>query len=198
MVLTGYSRAMWKLIVNKSWSQKSRVRLPLNVTDDPYPQCSPHICIFWQQWRAGGWRWRADQRTRRTQSTKKKLDSKLHCNKNPIYVFPEKILRGLSPNFRIHVSVSDLYIQRIGPHIFLQQNIGRATKNVETGLRSRNSFSGNICFEFLVFCLCSVQPLTAAIPYFKIAIFVVQDLRSYSTLYLLESKEMGYEMQKIF
>ncbi len=26
---------------------------------------------------------------------------------NPIYVFPEKELRGLSPNFHIHVSVSD-------------------------------------------------------------------------------------------
>jgi hypothetical protein len=26
-------------------------------------------------------------------------------------------LRGLSPNFHIHVSVSDLYIPRIGPHI---------------------------------------------------------------------------------
>jgi hypothetical protein len=35
---------------------------------------------------------------------------------------PEKELRGLSPNFNIHVSVSDLYIPRIGPHIFLQQN----------------------------------------------------------------------------
>ncbi len=42
------------------------------------------------------------------------------CNKNPIYVFPEKELRGLSPNFHIHVSVNDLYIPRIGPHIFLQ------------------------------------------------------------------------------
>ncbi len=30
--------------------------------------------------------------------------------------------RGLSPNFYIHVSVSDLYIHRIRPHIFLQQN----------------------------------------------------------------------------
>ncbi len=28
----------------------------------------------------------------------------------------------LSPNFHIHVFVSDLYILRIGPHIFLQQN----------------------------------------------------------------------------
>jgi hypothetical protein len=28
-----------------------------------------------------------------------------------------EIARGLSPNFHIHVSVSDLYIPRIGPHI---------------------------------------------------------------------------------
>ncbi len=27
-----------------------------------------------------------------------------------IYIFPEKKLRGLSPNFLIHVAVSDLYI----------------------------------------------------------------------------------------
>ncbi len=32
----------------------------------------------------------------------------MHCNENPIYVFPEKEFRGLSPNFHIHVSVSDL------------------------------------------------------------------------------------------
>jgi hypothetical protein len=30
--------------------------------------------------------------------------------------------RGLSPNFHIHVSVSDLYIPRIGFDIWLQQN----------------------------------------------------------------------------
>jgi hypothetical protein len=41
---------------------------------------------------------------------------------NSHYVFPEKKLRGLSPNFHIHVSVSDLNIPRIGPHIFLRQN----------------------------------------------------------------------------
>jgi hypothetical protein len=28
-----------------------------------------------------------------------------HSNENSIYVFPEKELRGLSPNFHIHVSV---------------------------------------------------------------------------------------------
>jgi hypothetical protein len=44
--------------------------------------------------------------------------STVHCNENPIYVFPEKELRGLSPNFHIHVSVRDLYIPMIGPHIF--------------------------------------------------------------------------------
>jgi hypothetical protein len=34
----------------------------------------------------------------------------------------KKELRGLSPDFHIYVSVGDLYISRIGPHIFLQQN----------------------------------------------------------------------------
>jgi hypothetical protein len=39
-----------------------------------------------------------------------------HCNENPIYVFLFWELRGLSPNFHIHVSGSDLYIPRMGPH----------------------------------------------------------------------------------
>ncbi len=43
-------------------------------------------------------------------------------NENPIYVFLFWELHGLSPNFPIHVSVSGLYIPRIGPHIFLHQN----------------------------------------------------------------------------
>jgi hypothetical protein len=43
----------------------------------------------------------------------------MHC----ICVFPEKELRAASvQKFHIHVSVSNLYIPRIGPHIFLQQN----------------------------------------------------------------------------
>jgi hypothetical protein len=33
---------------------------------------------------------------------------------NSKQIFPEKELRGLSPNFYIHVSVSDLYIPTIG------------------------------------------------------------------------------------
>jgi hypothetical protein len=39
----------------------------------------------------------------------------VHCKENPIYVFLFWELRGLSPSFHIHVSVSDLYSPRIGP-----------------------------------------------------------------------------------
>ncbi len=52
------------------------------------------------------------------------LRLRAHFNENSIYVFPEKELRGLSPNFHIHVSVSDLYIPRISPHISCSR-IGR-------------------------------------------------------------------------
>jgi hypothetical protein len=34
-----------------------------------------------------------------------------------MYLFLFWELRGLIPNYHIHVSVSDLYISRIGPHI---------------------------------------------------------------------------------
>ncbi len=46
----------------------------------------------------------------------------MHCKEIWICVFPEKELRGLSPSFHIHVSVSDLYIPTFGPPIVLQQN----------------------------------------------------------------------------
>jgi hypothetical protein len=42
----------------------------------------------------------------------------LHCNGNSVYIFLFWELCGLSPNFHIHVSVGDLYIPRIGPHIY--------------------------------------------------------------------------------
>jgi hypothetical protein len=45
-----------------------------------------------------------------------------HCTENPIYVFPEMKLCGLVPSFYIHVSVSNLYILRIGLSIWMQQN----------------------------------------------------------------------------
>ncbi len=89
----------------------------------------------------------------------------IHCNENPTYVFLFWERRGLSPNFHIHVSVSDLYSPRIGLHIS-SSIIGRSVVGIyksltdawiwKLGLIPRYSFSGNICFNILVFCLCSV------------------------------------------
>ncbi len=53
---------------------------------------------------------------------KKNINWLLQCTENPIYVYPELKLHGLVPNSYIHVSVSDLYIPRIGLPIWLQQN----------------------------------------------------------------------------
>ncbi len=85
-----------------------------------------------------------------------------HCREIWIYVFPKKELRGLSPNFHIHVSVSDLYIPTFGPPIFIQQNKQTDQRNILISHRNMNvligtgkSFPGNICFEFSVLCLCS-------------------------------------------
>ncbi len=49
-------------------------------------------------------------------------DVRLHCTEDHIYIFPEMKLPGLVPISYIHVSVSDLYIPRIGLPIWLQQN----------------------------------------------------------------------------
>jgi hypothetical protein len=38
------------------------------------------------------------------------LIERLHCKEISIFVFPEKELRGLSPNFLIDVFVSDLFL----------------------------------------------------------------------------------------
>ncbi len=46
-----------------------------------------------------------------------------HNNENSKQIFTEKELRGLSPNFYIHVSVSDYYIPMIGLLILLQENM---------------------------------------------------------------------------
>ncbi len=94
-----------------------------------------------------------------------------HCNENPIYVFLFWDLRCLSPNFPIHVFLSDLYIRRIGPHISCSR-IGRSIVGIyksfsdiwmwKLRLWPRNSFSRNICFKFSVLVLCS------ALSYFNI------------------------------
>jgi hypothetical protein len=47
-------------------------------------------------------------------------------------IFPEKEYRGLSPNFHIHTSESDLYIPTIGLPILLEE-IAHRHMNVEIG-----------------------------------------------------------------
>jgi hypothetical protein len=39
-------------------------------------------------------------------------------------IFPEKEYRGLSPNFHIHVSVSELYITKMGLPFLLEEICG--------------------------------------------------------------------------
>ncbi len=51
-----------------------------------------------------------------------------------IYSFSGE-LHSLSHNFHIHVSVSDLYIPRIGPHISLEQNRQTNPGNIWISLR---------------------------------------------------------------
>ncbi len=54
----------------------------------------------------------------------------VHCKENPVYAFLFWELHSLSPNFHIHVSASDLYIPRIGPHISLQKNMQTDPVNI--------------------------------------------------------------------
>jgi hypothetical protein len=89
----------------------------------------------------------------------------IHCNENPIYVFLFWELRGVIPNFHIHVSMSDLYIpsthiscSRIGRSIVgTYKSLTDRHMKVELGLWPRSSFPGNIYFEFSVLVLCSVR-----------------------------------------
>ncbi len=104
----------------------------------------------------------------------------LHCNENPIFVFLFWEKRGLSHNFNIHVSVSNLYSPRIGLHIS-SSRIGRPMVGIneslidawiwKLGLRPRYSFYGSICFEISVFCLCSVAPSRHSILFLQKYIF---------------------------
>jgi hypothetical protein len=56
-----------------------------------------------------------------------------HCKEIRIYIFPEEELHGLSPNFHIHVSVSDLYIPTFGS-LFSWSRIGRPIRGIYKSL----------------------------------------------------------------
>jgi hypothetical protein len=89
-----------------------------------------------------------------------------HCNENPIVYIP------FSGNYAASIPTphscvcGDLYIPRIGPHISCtitgRSIVGIYKSLIDTwmgklGLWPRNSFSGNIYFEFSVLVLCSVM-----------------------------------------
>ncbi len=59
----------------------------------------------------------------------------VQCTENSKYIFPEMKLRGLVPNFYVHVSVSDIYIPMIGTPQTDPGNIYIAHRymNVEVG-----------------------------------------------------------------
>jgi hypothetical protein len=53
-----------------------------------------------------------------------------HNTEKSKQIFPEKELRGHSPKFQIHVSISDLYIPMIDLTILLQENMWTDPGNI--------------------------------------------------------------------
>jgi len=91
-----------------------------------------------------------------------------HCKANPNYVFLFWVLRCLSPNSHIHMSVSDLYIPRISTHISCSimgwsiVGIYKSLTNTwmwNMGLWKSNSFSENIAsnFWYWFFAVCKLD-----------------------------------------
>jgi hypothetical protein len=82
----------------------------------------------------------------------KYIKLKRHNTENSKQIFPERILLGLSLNFHIHVSVSDLYIPTISLPVLLQEktwtdpgNIG----NIQIAHRHVNVEIETVATQFL-------------------------------------------------
>ncbi len=73
------------------------------------------------------------------------------CKEISIDVFSEKELRGLSPNFHIHVYVvSDLNIATFGPPTFLQQSRQTDQGNIQIAhVRNMNARIGTVTAQYL-------------------------------------------------
>ncbi len=72
-----------------------------------------------------------------------------HCKENPIYVFPEKKLRGLSPNFLINVCDRFVHIFTRLVHLFSWCRIGKLIVGIYTAYRSRNEAAQFYFWEYL-------------------------------------------------
>ncbi len=67
-----------------------------------------------------------------------------HDTKNSIQILPEKELRVLSPDFYIHVSVSDLYIPTVSLPILLAENMWTDPGNIQIAHRHINVEIGTV------------------------------------------------------
>jgi hypothetical protein len=65
-----------------------------------------------------------------------------------VLLFPKENYIVLSPNFHIHVSVSDLYIPRIGLPILLQPKKQADPENIEIAYRYIHVGIGNEAAQF--------------------------------------------------
>jgi hypothetical protein len=70
-----------------------------------------------------------------------------HNTENSKQIFPEKELFGLSLNFHIHVSVSDIYITTIGLPVLLQENMWTDPGNTYKYIKRSNTRNVEIVTE---------------------------------------------------